>query len=139
MADIRLDLQAIEMIAMCERMTKVTATDFVETGQTIYFVVPRGSMRKMRGNQGIERLSKRVGKAVRMVEASDEPEGFLRNLFWHYGVEEVSVHEGSDGLHARVSVSPLRKGRAIGKGGENLNALRELAKRHVGVTSLVLA
>ena len=138
MPDIRLDLQAIEMIAMCERMTKVPATDFVETGQIIYFVVPSGSMRKMSGNQGIERLSKRLGKTVRMVETSEEPEGFLRNLFWHYGVEEVSIQEGPDGLHARVSVSPLRKGRAIGKGGENLNALRELARRHVGVANLVL-
>lgn len=138
MADIRLDLQAIEMIAMCERMTKIPATDFIETGQVIYFVVPRGSMHKMRGNQGIERLSKRVGKAVRMVEVSDEPEGFLRNLFWHYGVEEVSVQEGPDGLVGRVSVSPLRKGRAIGKGGENLNALRELARRHAGIVGVVL-
>ena len=81
----------------------------------------------------------RLAEAVRLVELPTDPEAFLKSLFWHYGVEDVSVQEGPDGLHARVSVSPLRKGRAIGKGGENLNALRELARRHVGVAYLALS
>ena len=138
MPEIKLDLQAIEMIALFERHTRVDALDFIETSKVVYFVVPRGSGRRLKDNQGLERLSKRMGKPVRGVEQRDDPEAFLRSLFWHYGVEEVSVEEGPDGLVGRVSVSPLRKGRAIGKGGENLRALRELALRHAGLVDVVL-
>ncbi len=138
MADIKLDLDAIERIALFERMTRVDALDCVETKQVAYFVVPRGSMRRLKDNPGVERISKKMGKTVRMVEHRDDPEAFLKQLFWHYGVEAVSVEDGPDGPQGRVRVSPLRKGRAIGKGGENLNALRELARRHVGLGGIIL-
>lgn len=138
MADIKLDLEAIERIALFERMTRVDALDCVETKQVAYFVVPKGSMHRLKENPGVERMSKKMGKTIRLVEHRDDPEAFLKQLFWHYGVESVSVEEGHDGPQGRVRVSPLRKGRAIGKGGENLNALRELARRHVGMSGIIL-
>ena len=138
MADLRLDLQAIEMIALFEKMTRVAAVDMLETERSAYFVVPRGSARRLRDNPGVERLSKRMGKAIRFVEQRDKPVEFLKSLFWSYGVEEATVEEGPEGLTGRVRVSPLRKGRAIGKGGENLKALRELARRHAGIVAIVL-
>jgi N utilization substance protein A len=138
LADIKLDLQAIERIALFERMTRVNAIDCIETSQVAYFVVPRGSMHRLKENPGVDRMSKKMGKALRMVEHRDDAEAFLRQLFWHYGVESASVEDGPQGAQGRVRVSPLRKGRAIGKGGENLNALRELARRHVGLEGIVL-
>jgi N utilization substance protein A len=138
LADIKLDLQAIERIALFQSMTRVDASDCVETTQVAYFVVPRGSLGRLKDSPGLERLSKKLGKSVRLIEHRDEPEAFLKSLFWHYGVENVSVQEGPHGLQGRVRISPLMKGRAIGKGGENLNALRELAKRHIGLEGIVL-
>ncbi len=138
MADIKLDLQAIERIALFQSMTRVDAMDCVETQQVAYFVVPRGSVGRLKDSAGVERLSKKLGKNLRLIEHRDEPEAFLRSLFWHYGVENVSVEQGPHGLQGRVHISPLMKGRAIGKGGENLKALRELAKRHVGLEGIVL-
>ncbi|NIP37059.1 MAG: NusA-like transcription termination signal-binding factor [Thermoplasmata archaeon] len=138
MSELKLDLQAIETIALFERFTRVPATDYIETGRAVYFVVPAGSMRKLKDNRGLERLSQKMGKTVRMVEIRDQPEAFLKSLFWQYGVEEATVEETPDGLVGRVRVSPLRKGRAIGKGGENLKALRVLAKRHAGIVSIHL-
>lgn len=138
MSELKLDLQAIETIALFERYTRVPAIDYIVTERTIYFVVPAGSMRRLKDNQGVERLSGKMGKPVRMVELRDEPEAFLRSLFWQYSVEEAQVTEGPNGLEGRVRVSPLRKGRAIGKGGENLKALRELARRHAEIVNIVL-
>ena len=138
MVDIKLDLQTIERIAMFERMTGVHAMDCLETQQVAYYVVPRGSVRRLRNGNGVERLSKKLGKNVRLVEHRDNPESFLRSLFWHYGVDSATVEEGPSGPQGRVRVSPLRKGAAIGKGGENLNALRELARRHAGLEGIIL-
>lgn len=138
MSEVVFDLQAIETIALFERFTRVPAIDYLDTERTVYFVVPAGSMHRLKDNQGVERLSKKMGKPVRLVEIRDDPEAFLRSLFWQYGVEEVSVEDTSDGLVGRVRVSPLRKGRAIGKGGENLKALRVLAKRHAEVAHIHL-
>jgi N utilization substance protein A len=136
--DIKLDLQAIQQMALFERMTKVSATDMVETAKVAYFTVPKGSANRLSNNPGVDRLGRKMGKSVRWVELRKDPEAFLRQLFWAYGVQEISVEERSDGLHGRVRVSPLAKGKAIGKGGENLNALRELAKRHVGIVGIIL-
>ena len=97
MVDIKLDLQAIERIAMFERMTGVQALDCLETQQVAYFVVPRGSARRLRNGEGVDRLSKKMGKNVRTVEHRDDPEGFLRSLFWHYGVDSATVEEGPAG------------------------------------------
>ncbi len=138
MVDIKLDLQAIERIALFQRMTGVDALDRVETTQVAYFVVPRGSVGKLKDSARLERLSKKLEKNVRLIEHRDEPEAFLKSLFWHYGVENVSVEQGPQGRQGRVRISPLMKGRAIGKGGENLKALRDLAKRHVGLEGIVL-
>ena len=123
---------------MFERFTRVPALDILETERAVYFVVPAGSMRRLKDNRGVEGLSKRMGRTVRMVELRDEPEDFLKSLFWQYGVEEASLEETPDGLVGRVRVSPLRKGRAIGKGGENLKALRELARRHADIVDIHL-
>ena len=134
-----LDLKAIETIALFERFTRIPAVDYIETERAVYFVVPAGSMRRLKDNQGVERLSKKLNRPVRMVELRDTPEAFLKSLFWQYSVEEATIEEGPDGdLVGRVRVSPLRKARAIGKGGENLKALRELAKRHADITNIRL-
>ena len=134
----KLDLQTIETIALFERFTRVPAMDYIETERTVYFVVPQGSARRLKDNKGVERLSKKMGRPVRMIELRDEPEAFLKSLFWQYGVEEATLEESPKGPVGRVRVSPLRKGRAIGKGGENLKALRVLAKRHAGIVDIVL-
>jgi N utilization substance protein A len=134
----RLDLQTIETIALFERFTRVPAVDYIETERTVYFVVPKGAARKLKDSKGVESLSKKMGRPVRMVELREGPEAFLRSLFWQYGVEEASLEESPEGPVGRVRVSPLRKGRAIGKGGENLKALRELARRHAGIANIVL-
>jgi N utilization substance protein A len=139
LSEVVLDLQAIETIALFERYTRIPAIDWLETERTVYFVVPAGSTHRLKDNPGIDRLSKKMGKPVRAVELREEPEAFLKSLFWQYGVEEASIEEGPDGrLVGRVRVSPLRKGRAIGKGGENLKALRVLADRHGGIAHIHL-
>lgn len=138
MSELKLDLQAIETIALFERFTRVPAIDYLENERAVYFLVPEGSIRKLREGKGVDRLSQKMGRPIRMVEYREDPLEFLRSLFWQYGVEEVSLEETPEGPAGRVRVSPLRKGRAIGKGGGNLKVLRDLAKRHAGIVGIQL-
>jgi N utilization substance protein A len=138
LSELKLDLQAIETIAIFERFTRVPAIDYLENDRVVYFLVPKGSMRRLKEGKGVERLSQKMGRPIRMVEYREDPEEFLRSLFWQYGVEEVHLEGTTDGPMGRVRVSPLRKGRAIGKGGSNLKVLRELARRHAGIIDIQL-
>ncbi len=138
MADITLDGEMLQQIAMFERTTGVPAMDCLLTPGCAYFVVGRGAARRAQRGEGIERLSKRLGRRVELVERREGPEAFVRGLFRRYGLESVELEETPEGLRARVRVRITRKAQAIGRGGENLNALRALAARHAGVVSIVL-
>jgi N utilization substance protein A len=138
LADITLDGEMLQQIALFERTTGVPAMDCLLTAGCAYFVVRKGGARRAQRGEGIERLSKRLGRRIELVESRKEPEAFMRSLFRPYGLESVELEETPEGLKARVKVRVTRKAQAIGRGGENLNALRALAARHAGVVSIVL-
>ncbi len=139
MTDITLDAETLQQLVLFERSTGVAAIDCLMTPGCAFYVVPEGAGRRLRGaHEAIDRLSRRLGRRVEVVERAEGPEAFLRSLFRPYGVESVSMEEGPSGVRARVKVDPKRKGLAIGKGGVNLNALRELASRYAEVKHIVL-
>jgi len=140
LAEFTLDLESMQQMALFERQTGVGAVDFLMTPVAVFYVVPEGTLHRAigPGKGGLDRLAKKLGRRVEVVELQSDPERFVRGLFHAYGVEAVSLEDGPDGRRARVRVDPHRKGSAIGKGGANLNALRVLAKRHAGVAGIVL-
>lgn len=139
MAEITLDAETLQQLVLFERSTGVTAVDCLMTENCAFYVVPEGTGRRLRGaHDALDRLSRRLGRRVEVVERVEGPEAFLWSLFRPYGVEAVELEQGPSGLQARVRVDPRRKGLAIGKGGVNLNALRALAGRYAGVARVVL-
>ena len=139
LADFTLDAETLQQLVLFERSTGIAAVDCMLTANCAFYVVPEGAGRRAYGaREGIDRLSRRLGRRVEVVERAEGPEAFLRSLFRPYGVEDVALEEGPSGVRARVRVDPRRKGLAIGKGGVNLNALRTLARRHAGVEHIVL-
>lgn len=142
MADITLDIETMQHMAMFERSCGVAPVDCLMTTMAAFFVVPEGAYRRIRASRDVQarldRFSKRLGRRLEVVERSRDAETFVRGLFRPYGLEEITIESGPDGARARVSVDSRRKGLAIGKGGSNLNALRELARRHAGIQHIVL-
>ena len=140
MTEFTLDLEAIQQMALFERQTGVDAIDYLMTPVAAFYVVPEGTLHRVlnAGKAGLDRLAKKLGRRVEVVELSADPERFVRGLFHAYGVEGVTMEDGPAGRRARVRIDPHRKGSAIGKGGANLNALRALAQRHAGVAGIVV-
>lgn len=143
MADITLDIETMQHMALFERSCGIAPVDCLMTAVAAFFVVPEGASRRIRASKDVQsrldRFSKRLGRRLEVVERSRDAESFIRGLFRPYGVEEVTIESGPDGTRARVTVDSRRKGIAIGKGGANLNAMRELARRHAGIQHIVLA
>ena len=140
MTEFTLDLEAIQQMALFERQTGVGAVDCLMTPAAAFYVVPEGTLHRVlhAGKAGLDRLAKKLGRRVEVVELSADPERFVRGLFHAYGVEGVTMEDGPAGRRARVRIDPHRKGSAIGKGGANLNALRALAQRHADVAGIVV-
>ena len=140
LAEFTLDLESMQHMALFERQTGVGAVDCLMTPAAAFYVVPEGTLHRAigAGKTGLDRLAKKLGRRVEVVELSEDPERFVRGLFHAYGVEGVAMEDGPFGRRARVRVDPHRKGSAIGKGGANLNALRVLAQRHAGIAGIVL-
>ncbi len=51
----------------------------------------------------------------------------------------MELEEKEGALHAVVTVDPVKKGRAIGRGGKNLDQARNLIRRHHPVEQVVIA
>jgi N utilization substance protein A len=132
------DLRALQLF---ERVTHARAIDFVQLDDRIVFVVESGQLRRALGPEArsLNKLKELFEKPVDIVEFSDDPAKFLKNIFHQYEVSEVTLGEKGGRKHATVSVKPDEKGRAIGKGGRNLKVAQMLASRHTDIQSVSVA
>ena len=80
-----------------------------------------------------------TGKDIQIIEFSDEPVQFVKNVFHSYGVKDVVLEERGNIMHATVTVDPAVKGRAIGKEGKNLRIARDVVNRHHNIQSVSVA
>ena len=131
----------IQAFALFERVTHARAKDFVKLDDRIVFVVEPGELNKALGPQArsLHKLKDLFERPVDIVEFSDEPAEFLKNIFHHYNVSDVKFSQKGERKHATVTVNPEDKGRAIGKGGRNLKVAQMLASRHTDIQSVSVA
>ncbi len=124
-----------------ERVTHARPKDFVKLDDRIVFVVEPGELKRALGPQArsLHQLQDLFEKPVDIVEFSDEPAQFLKNIFHPYEVSGVEFSTKGERKHATVTVRPDEKGRAIGKGGRNLKVAQMLASRHTDIQSVSVA
>jgi N utilization substance protein A len=141
MASITFNGDTLRQMSLFQDLTGTTAIDCLASDEKIILVVREGDIGKAVGKKGenINRLKRLLRKEVQVVEYSPDPIVFIKNVFRNYGVREVTLQEKNGRVHAVVSVSPAKKGRAIGREGRNLRLARELVSRHHNVQSLVIA
>ena len=126
-------------IAVFEQLTDVDVLDYVELDDLVVFMVRKGEVGKAVGKGGrkLSDLSQLLGgKRVKVVEHSEDLREFLINAMLPANVKDVEIVERDGKLTAIVHVSEEDKGKAIGKGGRNLKAVKELARRHFRVEKL---
>ncbi len=133
----------MRLMSLFQNVTGATARDCVEDEKQnrVIFVVNEGKMGLAIGKGGshIKNLQNIVKRNVEIVEYSDDPIKFLKNILNSKLVSEVKMNKRDDGtLQAIVIVDPKKKGIVVGREGRNAEKARLLAKRYFEISSVLI-
>jgi len=140
---IKLTTDQLRMMSLFQNVTGATARDCVEDEKQdrVIFVVNEGKMGLAIGKGGshIKNLQNIVKRNVELVEYSDDPIKFLKNMLNPKLILEIKMNKRADGtLQAIVIVDPKKKGIVVGREGRNAEKARLLAKRYFEITSVLI-
>lgn len=140
---IRLTNEELEYMRLFESITGATVRDCIIDGKfdRIIFVIKEGEvgMAIGKGGRNISLLKRITGKNYEIVEFSEDPIQFIRNVLKPASVREVRITKKPDGnIIAVVSVDGKDKGIAIGKNGRNIEKARILAKRYFNIGNVLI-
>jgi N utilization substance protein A len=138
---VELSDEARRLVALFEDEAAVTVRDCVvdEDHDQVVYLVKRGEMADAigPGGQTVERVEERLGREVKLVEAAETAEDFVANALAPAAVYNVTVSENDDTV-AYVEVAQEDRGAAIGREGRNIDAARQLARRHFEIDGIEL-
>lgn len=140
---IKLTTDQMRLISLFQNVTGASARDCVEDEKQnrVIFVVNEGKMGLAIGKGGahIRNLQNIVKKNVELVEYSDDPVTFLKNMLNAKLVSDVKLNKRLDGTtQAIVLVDAKKKGIVVGREGRNAEKARLLAKRYFEITSVLI-
>jgi N utilization substance protein A len=140
---IKLTTDQMRLMSLFQNVTGATARDCVEDSKQdrVIFVVNAGKMGLAIGKGGshIKNLQNIVKRNVELVEYSDDPAVFLKNMLNSKLVSDVKLNKRADGtLQAIVTVDPKKKGIVVGREGRNAEKARLLAKRYFEISSVLI-
>lgn len=143
MTEIKLTSDELKLISLFSSVTSATARDCIvdEKMDRVIFVVNKGQMGLAIGKGGatIKQLQSVVGRKVELVEFSDNPEEFIRNMLGGDMVSDVHMNERMDGSQqAIVTVDVRKKGAVVGREGRNAEKARLLAKRYFNISNVLI-
>jgi N utilization substance protein A len=138
---VRLSDEARQLVVLFEDETDATVRDCIvdETYDRVIFLIAAGEMGQAIGSGGehVRAVEAELGREIKLVEDADRPEDFVANALAPAAVYNVTISENGDRL-AYVEVAQEDRGAAIGKDGRNIDAARQLAKRHHDIDGIEL-
>lgn len=140
---IKLTTDQMRLISLFQNVTGASARDCVEDEKQnrVIFVVNEGKMGLAIGKGGshIRNLQNIIKKNVELVEYSDDPVNFLKNMLNPKLVTDVKLNKRLDGTtQAIVLVDAKKKGIVVGREGKNAEKARLLARRYFEITSVLI-
>ena len=141
---IKLTTDQIRLISLFQNVTKTTARDCLddEKQNKIIFVVNEGKMGLAigKGGSNIKSLQNILKRRVELIEYSDDPIKFLKNILNSKLVNEVKLDTKQDGSsQATVIVDQGNKGLVVGREGRNAERARLFAKRYFDISSVQIS
>ena len=141
--EIKLTTDQMRLMSLFQNITKATARDCVEDEKLdrLIFVVNEGKMGLAIGKGGshIKTLQSKINRNVELVEYSDDPVQFLKNVLNEKYITEIKISERLDGtFQAIVTVDPAKKGVVVGREGRNAEKARLLARRYFLITNVII-
>jgi N utilization substance protein A len=138
MTNITLNGDSLRAISAFEKVTKTVVRDCIDTPDKLVFIVAPGQIGAAIGKKGenVRRLHDMFKKNLDVIEYSDNPEKFVRNIFHNYKIKGVEIEKRGSKIHATVSVESKDKGKIIGKDGKNLKLARDILSRHTDIESV---
>jgi N utilization substance protein A len=143
MTEIKLTSDELRLMSLFQSITSATARDCIvdDKMDRVIFVVNKGQMGLAIGKGGstIKQLQNMVAKKIELVEFSDDPAEFVRNMLNADMVNDVRISERSDGTkQAVVTVDPRKKGAVVGREGRNAEKARLLARRYFQISNVLI-
>jgi transcription termination/antitermination protein NusA len=140
---IKITTDQMKLMSLFQNVTGATARDCIEDEKQdrVIFVVNPGKMGLAIGKGGstIKNLQNVVKRNVELVEYSEDPVEFLKNMLNPKLVSEVTIKDRLDGSkQAIVMVDAKKKGIVVGREGRNAEKARLLAKRYFQISSVLI-
>ncbi len=132
MVDIMFSNEDMQYINMAINVTKTNIIDCLNLEDRVIFIVQKGQLGAAIGTKAknLERLRSLFKKTIKFVEFDEDKEKFIINLFKPYKVNNITLEGDDESIVAKVQVDISEKSKIIGKGGRNIELIRNLARRH---------
>ena len=132
MMKLKIDTETFRIISIFERVARVQPKDCILSENSAYFLIDPDGMPLAIGKQGstAKKLSRILAKEVRIFQYSSDPSTLIKNLV--PSAENIEV----SGSSAKLSIPAKDKSAAIGRGGKNINVIKEFLERHCGITEV---
>lgn len=140
---IKLTPDEFSYLSLFQTITTAVSRDCIidEKMDRVIFVVHKGQMGMAigKGGSNIKQLQNAITKKIELVEYSENPINFIKNVFNSDMVQDVKISERMDGTkNAIVVVDMKKKGIIVGKDGRNVDKARILAKRYFNITNVLI-
>ena len=138
---IKLTPEEFSYLSLFQTITTAVSRDCIidDKMERVIFVVHKGQMGMAIGKGGtnIKQLQNAITKKIELVEYSDNPINFIKNIFNSNMVQDVRISERESGIkNAIVVVDMKKKGIVVGKDGRNVDKARMLAKRYFNINNV---
>ncbi|MBA3977674.1 MAG: NusA-like transcription termination signal-binding factor [Nitrosopumilus sp.] len=140
---IKLTPDEFSFLSLFQTVTTAVARDCIidDKADRVIFVVHKGQMGMAigKGGSNIKQLQNVIPKKIELVEYSENPVNFIKNIFNSDFIQDIKINERLDGTkNAIVVVDMRKKGIIVGKDGRNVDKARILAKRYFNMTNVLI-
>ena len=140
---IKFTTNEIRYIGLFETITSATIKDCIidEEHDKATFLVKKGDMGLAIGKRGstIAKMQNKVDKSIEIIEHSDDPGEFIKNLLSVAKVNSIEFSTNAKGNKiATLDVDSKTKRSTIGKNGQNIRRARQFAKRQFDISDIII-